>query len=144
MSLRLVYINKIGKNWENEYIYEFLFSSDTENVDGEYWDAHPADNQPEPPSKDLVDRVGSLVTKIKFNVIQESGSFGFYDSVDGVIAIAWEDIQDYDEYPDNRLYFKFGESMSSIADKLYERDKVLNYTENYERKERKKGERHTT
>ena len=50
-----------------------------------------------------------------------------WDAVDGVIAMAWENMEDYDEYPDSRLHFSFGEEKQSVEDKLYEKDMVLNY-----------------
>ena len=33
--MKLIYINKVGKGWEGDFIYEFLFSSDIDNVDGD-------------------------------------------------------------------------------------------------------------
>ena len=47
--------------------------------------------------------------------------------VDGVIAMAWENMEGYDEYPESRLHFSFGEEKQSVEDKLYEKDLVLNY-----------------
>jgi hypothetical protein len=34
----LVYINKIGTNYKGNFLYEFIFSNTTENVDGDNWD----------------------------------------------------------------------------------------------------------
>ena len=33
----------------------------------------------------------------------------------------------YDDYPEKRLYFSFGEEISSVEDKLYEKDMVITY-----------------
>ena len=62
-------------------------------------------------------------------MVQKSDTFAVWDAVDGIIALAWEDISDYDEYPDSRLYFKFGEDIKSVEDKLYEKDIILKYKE---------------
>ena len=60
-------------------------------------------------------------------MVQESDSFAMWDAVDGIIALAWENLDGYDEYPDSRLFFAFGEDIKSIETKLYEKDLVLNY-----------------
>jgi hypothetical protein len=39
--------------------------------------------------------------------------------MDGIISIAWEDISDYDEFPeDGRIFFRFGESLEEVENKL--------------------------
>jgi len=121
-KLYLIFINEIGKNWKGEFIYEFLFSNSTEGVDGEAWDEYPASGKPEPPSQQFIKAVGLLTSEIKFDIIQKSDTFSVWDAVDGVIALAWENIDDYDEYPESRIFFKFGDTLEDVEDKLYERD----------------------
>jgi hypothetical protein len=41
--------------------------------------------------------------------------------------MSWENMEGYDEYPEKRLFFSFGEDIESVNDKLYEKDMVLNY-----------------
>ena len=43
------------------------------------------------------------------------------------MALAWENLEGYDEYPDKRLFFSFGEDIESVESKLYEKDMVLQY-----------------
>lgn len=125
-ELYLVYINKIGSNWVGEYIYEFLFSNSKE-VDGDDWDAYPASGQPSPPDKSYIKSVGKLKTEMVFNLVQESDTFAVWDSVDGVVALAWENVFDYDVYPDTILHFHFGITKENVDDMLYTKDLVLNY-----------------
>ena len=66
-------------------------------------------------------------TTLKLDLVQESDSFAMWDAVDGVVAMAWENMEGYDEYPEKRLFFSFGEDIESVNDKLYEKDIVLNY-----------------
>jgi len=121
----LIYVNKIGKNWKGEFMYEFLFSDSIEDVDGEGWDNYPASGVPDPPDKKYIRNVGSLTSELKLNLVQESTEFSMYDAIDGIIALAWEDITEYTEYPERRIAFKFGEEKQSVMDKLYERDDVI-------------------
>jgi hypothetical protein len=125
--MNLIYINKVGKDWGGTYIYEFLFSDTTENVDGEEWDSVPASGRPEPPHSEFVKSVGILKTDIKFNLVQESDTFAVWDAVDGIVALGWEDVDDYEVYPESRLWFNFGLSMDEVNERLYERDLVLEY-----------------
>jgi hypothetical protein len=127
-DLYLIYINVIGKDWKGVNLYEFIFSESTEDIDGDEWDAIPAAGRPSAPYEEHVQRVGRLTTdEFKLHVIQESDSFSVWDSVDGVVALAWENMDDYDEYPENRLAFHFGEDIKSVEDKLYEQDLILEY-----------------
>ena len=133
----LIFINKIGKNWKDEFIYEFIFSNSIENIDGEDWDSYPAAGNPSPPNVDFIKKVGTLTTTLNLDVIQNSESFSIWDSVDGVISMAWENLDGYEEYPETRLFFTFGEQINSVDDKLYERDLVLKYDEKNEKKSNK-------
>jgi hypothetical protein len=68
-----------------------------------------------------------LNTTLKLDLVQESDSFAMWDAVDGIVAMSWENMEGYDEYPEKRLFFSFGEDIESVNDKLYEKDMVLNY-----------------
>ena len=125
--MKLVYINKIGQNWKGNYIYEFLFSDVVEDIDGEGWDSYPSSGNPEPPEGRFVKETGLLNTTLKLDLVQESDSFAMWDAVDGIVAMSWENMEGYDEYPEKRLFFSFGEDIESVNDKLYEKDIVLNY-----------------
>lgn len=125
--MKLIYINKIGQDWKGNYIYEFLFSDALlEDIDGEGWDSYPSSGNPEAP-EDFVKETGLLKCEMRLDLVQESDSFGMFDAVDGVIAMAWENMEGYDEYPDRRLYFTFGEQKESVENKLYEKDMVIKY-----------------
>ena len=107
--MNLVYINKIGQNWKGNYIYEFLFSDTLEDIDGDGWDSYPSSGNPEPPENKFIKKSGSLTTTLKLDLVQESDSFAMWDAVDGIIALGWENMEGYDEYPEKRLFFTFGE-----------------------------------
>ena len=125
--MNLVYINKVGQNWKGNFIYEFLFSDILKKIDGEGWESYPASNNPQPPDEKFINKTGALVTEMKLEIVQESDSFAMWDAVDGIIALAWENLEGYDEYPESRLFFSFGEEIKSVESKLYEKDLVLNY-----------------
>jgi hypothetical protein len=126
-DLFLIYVNMVGKDYKGDYLYEFIFSDTTKNIDGDEWDTFPASGRPEAPHEHFIKKVGRLESELKLDVIQNSDTFAVWDAVDDVIALAWENINVYDSYPDKRLCFKFGEPLKSVEGKLYEKDLILNY-----------------
>jgi len=128
---RLVFVNELGPNFRGDNLYEFIFS-DNEDVSGEDWESSPAGGNPQPPHIDYITKVGVLKNdKIKLNVIQSSDFFSFYDAVDKVIALSWEDIEnEYYNEEDTRLVFHYGDSEEDVMTKLYERDIVLTFEKN--------------
>jgi hypothetical protein len=133
-DLYLIYVNRVGKDYKGNYLYEFLFSDTTQNIDGDDWDTFPASGRPEPPHEIFIKHVGKLQSGLRLDVVQDSDTFAVWDAIDGVIALAWENIDEYESYPDQRLCFKFGENISDVESKLYERDIILEYnSRNYEK-----------
>jgi|TARA_R110001583_G_scaffold141380_2_gene293498 hypothetical protein len=136
--MKLVYVNELGPNFKGNYVYEFIFSSNTD-VWGEEWDSNPANGKPQPPDVEYVDNVGILSKEgIEFSLVQESDYFSFVDSIDDVVALAWEKEKE-DELDINiekRLVFRFGDTKEMVNDKLYIRDLILEYDEKTELKNR--------
>lgn len=128
---RLVFVNELGPNFRGDNLYEFIFS-DNEDISGEDWESSPAGGNPQPPHIDYITKVGVLKNdKIKLNVIQNSDFFSFYDAVDKVIALSWEDIEnEYYNEEDTRLVFHYGDSEQDVMSKLYERDIILTFEKN--------------
>jgi len=126
-ELFLIYVNMVGKNYEGKFLYEFIFSDTTKNIDGDEWDTFPASGRPEAPHDHFIKKVGRLESELKLDVVQNSDTFAVWDAVDGVIALAWENINAYDSYPEKRLCFKFGDTNKAVEEKLYEKDLILNY-----------------
>ena len=116
----LCFIRLIGEESDGFYRYEFIF---TDNID-EFW-CENADQKPAclindiKPLDEYVTEVHIVRTKIKLELIQDNCCFSVSDAMDGIVSLAWEDISAYDEYPqDGRIFFKFGESMEEVENKL--------------------------
>jgi hypothetical protein len=129
MKLFLIYVNYIGKDYRDNYIYEFIFSTTTQDIDGDEWDTYPASGRPSPPHESFISRVGRLESDLKLDTVQHSDTFAVWDAIDGVIALAWENVDDYDTYPDKRICFKFGDTLKDVETLLYEKDLILKYNE---------------
>ena len=135
-KIYLIYVNYVGKSYKGNHIYEFLFSDTTDKIDGEEWDTFPASGRPQPPHDIFIKHVGTLESDLKLDVVQNSDTFAVWDAIDGVIALAWENINAYDSYPDHRLCFRFGTPISEVEEKLYEKDLILKYNKTKNEKEK--------
>ena len=123
--MHLIYVNEIGSDYKGQKQYEFIFSDSTE-IDMDEWFAIPATvtSLSKSPRIEYIDTVGLLKnTDLILELIQNSDYFGVIDAVDGVIALAWEKF-DYSNEQD-RLAFKFGESIESVNKKLKQRGFIL-------------------
>ena len=125
----LIFVNELGPNYRGENIYEFIFSDSIENVWGESWESKPSNGYPLPPDIEHIKKVGILKNdNVSLSVIQKSDYFSMMDSLDDVIAMAWEnenELLNFDLV--KRLVFRFGESEESVKNKLYERDLILEF-----------------
>ena len=129
-ELYLIYINKIGTNFKGEHIFEFLFSDRTNYDWDETWyeSSVVTDKNDLTPDPSFIKLVGGLKTsELDLELIQNSGVFQIYNAVEGIIALGWEKLQDDQDYPEERLVFRFGETKESVEGKLYSLDLVLNY-----------------
>ena len=124
----LIYINKLGSNYKGENLYEFIFSENINDTWGESWDSKPANGYPSPPDLEFISKVGLLKNVLDFEVLQNSDIFSMFDGVEDVIALAWEkESESVNFEKDKRLVFRFGDTIESVKNKLYERDIVLEF-----------------
>jgi len=120
---KLIFINKIGKNSDDEYQYEFMFSTDISIVWGDGWSTIPSgicsqvDKLPHNSTYDLTKKV---ISKLNLDVAQDNTCFSMQDCIDKIVALAWENITDYEEYPFNRLVFHYGDTFEEVDEKLQE------------------------
>ena len=116
--MRLIYINEIGLDYKGQKQYEFIFS-ENEEIEMEEWFDIPASSTSSIKSPDIeyIDTIGLLKdSDLILELIQNSDYFGVIDSVDGIVAMGWEKLNLDSE--NDRLFFRFGESIDSIAKKL--------------------------
>lgn len=121
-KLYLIFVNKVGDDWKGNHTYEFLFSDSLDDIDGEDWDNYPAAGHPLPPDSSLVNETAVLSSELQFELLQNNTAFSMWDAIDGVVAIAWEDLTGYPTYPDKRISFRFGDTLDKVEKTVYARD----------------------
>lgn len=125
--MKLIFVNEVGSGWDDTIMYEFIFGDDElNNVDGYGWDEYPSAGKAHVPDKTYIHAVGRVETsEFKLMSVRDSSTFSVWDAVDGVIALAWEDVSEYDEYPESRLKFFFGDDLNTVKNLLYSRDVIM-------------------
>jgi hypothetical protein len=115
----LVYVNPIGKENGDIYLYDFYFSKNPDIVWGYGWDCEfAAQEEIEPPDKQTYDEVKRLKTAIPLQCIQNNNSYSMRYAIENIISLAFEDISEYEEYPEDRIVLHFGEEYKSVEAKL--------------------------
>lgn len=118
--VKLGFIHLIGEETDGYYRYQFIFTNNIDEFWGENFDQKPCCLvNGLMPSEEYIYEVHIVKMKIKLDLIQDNCCFGFQDCTDGIIALAWENMDDYDEYPEEgRIFFKFGETLEEVENKL--------------------------
>ena len=119
-DLYLGFINFIGTEIDGYNQYEFIFTTHPDEFWGENFNYKPAGlcNGLEPDRK-YVQKIVVIKTLINLDLIQDSGCFSVQDCMDGVVSLAYQDLDGLDEYPEEgRLFLNFGESYNDVERKL--------------------------
>lgn len=120
--MKLIYVNEIGADYKGQKQYEFIFSNSSE-IDMEDWYIIPASSTSNSLSPDIeyINIVGLLKdSDVELELVQNSDYFGVIDAVDNVISLAWEKYNS--ESDEDRLTFRFAESLESVTKKLKSRN----------------------
>lgn len=119
-ELYLCFIKYIGKDIEEYNNYEFLFTDNIDTFWGENFEYMPCCLCDELiPNDEDFNTKKFLRTKLNLTLIQDSCCHSFQDCADGIIALAYENISDYEEYPeDGRLVLHYGISIEETEDLL--------------------------
>lgn len=116
----LCFIRLIGEETDGYYRYEFIFTDNIDEVFGEGFEYKPAclvnnlivDDK-------YITEIHIIKMKINLDLIQNNCCFSINDCYDGIIALAWENMDEYEEYPEEgRIFFKFGETLDEVERKL--------------------------
>lgn len=130
-NLKIVYILYLGKNSDGFNIYHFLLSEDCENTFMEDWAEKPSANIP----NDLLlidesqyEYVKELKTDITLDLQQDNTCFSFQDCRDKIVALAYENLDDAEFYPEPfRIVIHFGDYIDDVERMLAKRDMRMRF-----------------
>lgn len=126
--VKLCFIRLIGEENDGYYRYEFIFTDNVDEVWGENFDQKPAclvNNLMV--SEEYVYEIHVVKMKIKLDLIQNNCCFSVSDCYDGCVSLAWQNLDNETEYPeDGRIFFKFGETLEEVENKLAIKNVIMN------------------
>lgn len=120
-TLKLIFIKPIYKNINN-YIYDLYFSKTPEIVWGLDWDDNnpsSIDEEDITPDKSTYHETKRVALSLPLKTIQETTCYSMEYAIYKIIALAWIDIENMDEYPETgRLPLYFGDTYNEVFEKI--------------------------
>ena len=128
-TLMVIYVLYVGKNTDDEYIYHLLISNDKEKTWAEGWENKPACVMRDlTPEDDMYEYIAELKTDLILDLAQDNCCFSMQDCRDNVVALASENLEEAEEYPeDGRIVIHFGDTVDEVEKMLAKRDILINY-----------------
>lgn len=130
-ELKVVYVKYIGKDCDGKNIYHFLLSDNCEDTFMEDWAEKPSANIPNDLlmiSQDQYEYVKELKTDITLSLQQDNTCFSFQDCRDQIVAIAYENLEDAEFYPEPfRIVIHFGDYIDDVERMLARRDMRMKF-----------------
>ena len=128
-TLMAIYVLYVGKNTDNEYIYHLLISNDKEKTWAEGWENKPACVMRDlTPEDDMYEYIAELKTDLILDLAQDNCCFSMQDCRDNVVALASENLEEAEEYPEEgRIVIHFGDTVDEVEKMLAKRDILINY-----------------
>lgn len=128
---KVVYIIYIGKDVDGKNVYQFLLSKDIDNVFSEGWGEKPScniSNNILMIDEDMYEYVKELKTELTLDLAQDNSCFSMQDCRDSIVALAYENIDNYEEYPDDgRIVIHFGDYIDDVERKFAKRNIFLKF-----------------
>ena len=120
----LVYVKLAYKNTDGTYEYDMFFSETPEFVWGPKWDVdNPVINGDLTPEESTYSYTRRVETTLPLKTAEETSCLPMEYVTYGILALAWIDIENLDEYPQHgRMTLHFGDSEEDVEAKLAEYD----------------------
>ena len=108
------------KNTNGTYEYDFFFSETPEYVWGPDWDIDtPSSNGDLTPEESTYSEIKRVITTLPLKTLEETSCYSMEYATYGILALAWIDIENLEEYPENgRMTLKFGFSKDKVESLL--------------------------
>ena len=119
-NLKLVFVRPVGKNNDDLYEYDLLFSEYPEEVWSLYWDdPNPSscgDLTPDATTYDVVKRIG---VNYELTTIQNTSCYSMEHAMQRIVALSWVNIENLEEYPqEGRMVLHYGDDFELVQKKL--------------------------
>lgn len=127
-NLYVIYVQEVGLDSDNNHVYEFLISEDPDSVWVDNWNEKCAGNELDlTPNEEDYSYVKELRTDIKLDLGQKNLCLSFMDIKDNIMALAWENIDEAEEYPEPRIVIHYGQPLDEVEAMFAKRDLTIHY-----------------
>ncbi len=130
-KLKICYINHVGKNTDGMNVYQFMFTETPDDVFCDGWSEKPAcniSNDVLMPDESMYNYIAELKTDMPLDLAQDNCCYSMQDCRDGIIALASENLDTAEEYPEEgRVVIHFGDEFDEIEDMLANRELRLKF-----------------
>ena len=119
-NLNLVFVRPVGKNNEDIYEYDLLFSEYPDEVWSLFWDdPNPSSCGDLTPDSTMYSVVKRISTKYELVTIQNTNCYSMEHAMQGIVALSFINIENLDEYPsEGRMVLHYGDSIELVRNKL--------------------------
>lgn len=130
-NLKVVFILHVGVDADNMNIYHFLLSEDDSETFAEGWSEKPSCI--EPITNLMIDNamyeyIKELKTDIKLDLAQDNCCYSMQDCRDQIVALAYENLDEAEEYPEPcRIVIHFGDMINDVEKMLAQRDLAMKF-----------------
>lgn len=128
----IVYVKYYGTELNGDYLYRLYFSTNPEETFAEGWSETPACNVKDK-LMDIDESQYQKVLELKSNIIldlaRECCCFSMQDCRDHILALAFENIDNAEEYPEPRIIIQYGDKINDIEVLFAKRNIVLKQIE---------------
>lgn len=126
----VVYVKNLGTEIDGTNIYHLYLSNNPDEVFAEGWGDIPACNVPRKLmdlDESMYEHVVEVKTDIVLDLAQNCCCFSMQDSRDDIIALAYENLDNAEEYPDPRIIIHFGDNIDDVEAMFAKRDVSMKY-----------------
>lgn len=126
----VVYVKKLGTEINGDNIYHLYVSDNPDEAFAEGWGDIPACNVPRKLmdlDKSMYEHVVEVKTDIVLDLAQDCCCFSMQDSRDDIVALAYENLDNAEEYPDPRIIIHFGDNIDDVEAMFAKRDVSVKY-----------------
>ena len=126
-ELYLAFIDNVGTNLDEKYVYQFYFSETPEVVWGEFWNVCPCSIVPTIiPDKATISVIYECEFDKELSLAINNSCFSMQDCIDQIIALGWFELNENVIYNDKTMLFKFGEYFEDTENKIKYIDSTFN------------------
>lgn len=118
-ELYLVFIDNVGTNLDDKFVYHFYFSETPEVVWGEFWNICPCSIVPTIiPDKATITKIYEVESDYEISTVVKNSCFSMQDCIDRIISLGWVDFNEKIFIKGKLIKFDFGEHFIETETKL--------------------------